>query len=71
MGFSRQENKWVVIPSSRGSSQPRDGTRVSYTAGGFFTTEPLGKPVSATLMEGYTRCDVSPQEAYPPGTSLS
>ena len=25
------------MPSSRGSSQPRDGTQVSCTAGGFFT----------------------------------
>ena len=29
--------EWVVIPFSRGSSQPRDWTRVSYKAGGFFT----------------------------------
>ena len=32
--------EWVAISSSRGSSQPRDGTRVScvsWTAGGFFT----------------------------------
>ena len=28
---------WVVMPSSRGSSQPRDRTQVSVTAGGFFT----------------------------------
>ena len=34
--------KWVAMPSSRGSSWPRDQTRVSYglpaLAGGFFTT---------------------------------
>ena len=29
--------EWVVIPSSRGSSQPRDQTQVSCIAGGFFT----------------------------------
>ena len=29
---------WVVFPSSRGSSQPRDRTQVSRTAGGFFTS---------------------------------
>ena len=29
--------EWVVIPFSRGSSQPKDKTRVSCTAGGFFT----------------------------------
>ena len=34
--FSRQ--KWVAFPFSRGSSQPRDCTHVSHTAGGFFTS---------------------------------
>ena len=29
--------EWVTMPSSRGSSQPRDQTQVSYIAGGFFT----------------------------------
>ena len=29
--------EWVVMPSSRGSSQPRDRTQVSCIAGGFFT----------------------------------
>ena len=30
--------EWVLIPLSRGSSQPRDGTQVSCLAGGFFTS---------------------------------
>ena len=30
--------KWVAMPSSRGSSQPRDRTQVSHIAGGFFTS---------------------------------
>ena len=30
--------EWVVFPFSRGSSQPRDRTQVSRTAGGFFTS---------------------------------
>ena len=30
--------EWVAVPFSRGSSQPRDRTRVSHIAGGFFTT---------------------------------
>ena len=30
--------EWVAIPSSRGSSQPRDRTKVSRIAGRFFTT---------------------------------
>ena len=29
--------EWVVFPFSRGSSQPRDRTQVSRTAGRFFT----------------------------------
>ena len=29
--------EWVAIPSSRGSSQPRDQTQVSRIAGRFFT----------------------------------
>ena len=39
--------EWVAMPSSRESSQPRDWTCVSChscIAGGFFITEPLGKP---------------------------
>ena len=40
--------EWVVVPSSRGSSQPKDRTHiscVSCVAGRVFTTEPLGKPL--------------------------
>ena len=29
--------EWVAMCFSRGSSQPRDQTQVSYIAGGFFT----------------------------------
>ena len=36
--------EWVTISFSRGSSQPRDRTQVSCTAGKFFTTEPPRKP---------------------------
>ena len=38
--------EWVAISSSRGSSQPRNWTRISCVsciAGRFFTTEPPGK----------------------------
>ena len=38
--------EWVAMPSSRGSSWPRDWAHVSYisyTVSGFFTTEPPGK----------------------------
>ena len=33
--------EWVAMPSSRGSSQPRDGNQVSSFAGQFFTDYPL------------------------------
>ena len=35
--------EWVAMPSSRGSSQPRNRTRVSCIAGRFFN-QPSGKP---------------------------
>ena len=35
--------KGIAMPSSRGSSQPRDGIQVSRLAGGLLS-EPLGKP---------------------------
>ena len=34
----------VAFPFSRGSSQPRDGSQVSHTAGRLFTSEPQGTP---------------------------
>ena len=40
--------KWIAMPSSRGSSWPRDQTQVSWdscTASGLFTAEPSGKPI--------------------------
>jgi len=36
--------EWVAVPFSRGSSQPRDQTRFSCTAGRFFTFESPEKP---------------------------
>ena len=47
--FQARILEWVAISYFRGSSQPRDQTLfscVSYIAGGFFTTEPLGKPLN-------------------------
>ena len=35
--------EWGAMPSSRGSSQPRDQTQVSLIAGGFFTVWTTGK----------------------------
>ena len=34
---------WVAMPSSRGSSWPRNGTCISCLPGGFFIAEPPGK----------------------------
>ena len=41
-GFPAKILGWVVMPSSKGSSWPRDGAHISCTAGWFFTTEPPG-----------------------------
>ena len=38
-----ERDVFLAFPFSRGSSQPRDQTRVSYIAGRFFTAEPLVK----------------------------
>ena len=38
--------EWEAFPFSRGSSQPRDQTQVSHTAGGFLPAEPQGKPMN-------------------------
>ena len=43
--FSPRILEWVAVSSSRGSSQPRHFSHGSCIAGGFYTTEPPGKPV--------------------------
>ena len=42
--------EWVAMPSSRGSSWPRDLNHVSCFAGKFFTTELLGSPFVCTCV---------------------
>ena len=47
--FQARILEWVALSSSRGSSQPRDWTHVSWVfciGSGFFTTVPLAKPNS-------------------------
>ena len=46
--------EWVVIPFSRDFANPRIKPAFSELAGGFFTTEPLGRPMISNLfsMEG-------------------
>ena len=52
--FSRQEGEGVAMPSFRGSSRPRDQTRVSCIAGEVFTAKPPGKPVN--ILGAYHWC---------------
>ena len=47
--FQARMLEWVAIPLARGSSQARNRTRVSCTAGGFFTVEPLAGPSTIWL----------------------
>ena len=55
-GFSVHRNlqattlERIAIPFSRRSSQPRDGTQVSHTAGEFLLSEPPGKPYILWIM---------------------
>ena len=41
--------EWIAMPSSRGSSQPRDQTQVSCIAGRFFTIWAIGTPRAPVL----------------------
>ena len=50
--------EWVAISFSRGFSQRRDWTQVSCIAGGFFTTEPRGKPVEMIPLVSCGECIV-------------
>ena len=55
--FQARILEWVAISSSRGSSQPRDQTHVSFIsciAGGFFTAEPSGKPLNCGESESHS-----------------
>ena len=43
--------EWVAVPSSRGSSQARDGTQVSCTARDSLPSGPAGKPKTCMQVE--------------------
>ena len=47
---------WILdrVAISRASSQPRDQTRISCISGGFFTSEPPGKPRQQLSLD--TKC---------------
>ena len=49
--------EWVAMPSSRASSPPRNRARISCIAGGFFTTEPPGKPQVQHALLLSLRCE--------------
>ena len=51
--FQARILEWVVMPSSRGSSQSRDGTQVSHVAGRFVTAEP---PISCSRVSDNRSC---------------
>ena len=61
--------EWVALASSRGSSQHRDRTQVSSTAGGFFTSwatrEAPSYAAAKSLQSCPTLCD--PRDSSPPG----
>ena len=63
--------EWVAISFSRGSSPQRNGTEVFCIAGGFFTTEALGKThmlaaaAAKSLQSFPTLCD--PMDGSPSG----
>ena len=51
--------KWVAMPSSRGSSWPRDWIQVSYVsslAGGFFTTSATWKVLLHIFLQNVKHC---------------
>ena len=65
--------EWVVMPSPRGSSQPRDWTHVSCSsciAGGFFITEPPGNPSHQADLQLNSTGEVVPDHLVSPGPLL-
>ena len=64
---------WVAMSSFQVSSQPRDQTHVSCgtcIAGGFFTTEPLGKPHTSVQFSSVTQSCLTlcnPMDCSTPG----
>ena len=47
--------EWVAYPFSRGYSQPRNQTRVSCTAGGFFTNRAMREALLLLLLSRLSR----------------
>ena len=59
--------EWVAYPCSRGSSRPRNWTRVSCIAGGFFTNLGYQESESEVTQSCPTLCD--PKDCSLPGSS--
>ena len=60
--FQAKILEWVAISSSRGSSWPRDQSLIFVPlalAGGFFTTEPPGKPVYHSKEKNFRNIDLT------------
>ena len=54
--------EWAAMPSSTGSSRPRDQTHASCgpcCRGRFFTAEPLGKPLSYDILTPFTETNLT------------
>ena len=57
--------EWVAMPSSRGSSPPRDWTQVSHTTGGFFAIWATREPLWANAQNvNYTSLSVALTGSY-------
>ena len=70
--------EWVAMPFSRGSSQPRNWTSVSCTAGGFFTSWASGAAQGLLsyyylfcLLKGSIVCSPSPSPSGQPPFSIT
>ena len=50
--------EWVAFPFSMESSQPRDQTQVSHTAGGFFTNWAIGEDILSEVTEISVTSDI-------------
>ena len=62
--------EWAALPSFRGSSRPRDRTPSPALAGGFFTTEPPGKPQLDHIIPHLNSCVLISFLGAAPGSSV-
>ena len=60
--------EWVVVPISKGSSQPRDRTQVSHIAGRFFT--PLSHKGSPHQSDSFVSKPKLKERKFPPSQGM-